>query len=89
VALRIGSARDLGSYVRDQRRTAGWSQTDLATRAAVSRRWLSDLEAGKPTVEVALVLRVCAALGQVLDVRPEPATDFDLDDYLKRFDGKP
>jgi HTH-type transcriptional regulator/antitoxin HipB len=87
--MRIGNARDLGGYVRDQRRAAGLNQTDLAARAAVSRRWLSDLEAGKSTVEVGLVLRVISALGQVVDVRPDPTTDFDLDDYLKRFGGAP
>jgi HTH-type transcriptional regulator/antitoxin HipB len=54
-----------------------------------AQRWLSDLEAGKPTAEVGLVLRVIAALGQFVDVRPDPTTDFDLDDYLKRFGGEP
>lgn len=87
--MRIGSTHELGIYVRDQRRAAGLNQADLAARAAVSRRWLSDLEAGKPTVEVGLVLRVFAALGQLVDVRPDPTTDFDLDNYLKRFDGEP
>jgi len=85
--LRISNARDLGHYVRNQRREAGLNQSDLAVRAAVSRRWLSDLEAGKPTVEVGIVLRVLAALGQLVDVRDEPTTGLDLDDYLKRFGG--
>jgi HTH-type transcriptional regulator/antitoxin HipB len=83
--MRIGNARDLGAYVRDQRRAAGLSQEALATRAGVSRRWLTGLEAGKPSAEVGLVLRVIAALGQYADVRPDPATDFDLDTYLDRF----
>jgi HTH-type transcriptional regulator / antitoxin HipB len=41
--MRISNARDLGRYVRDRRRAAGLSQQALATRALVSRRWLSDL----------------------------------------------
>lgn len=85
--MRIGTPRDLGRYVREQRRAARLNQTDLAARASVSRRWLSDLEAGKPTAEVGLVLRVITALGQFVDVRADPTVSFDLDDYLKRFDG--
>ncbi len=69
--MRLSNSEDLGRYVRDRRRAAGFSQTDLATRAAVSRRWLSDLEAGKATAEVGLVFKVTAALGLYLDAKPE------------------
>jgi y4mF family transcriptional regulator len=85
--MRLGSVHDLGLYVRDRRRAAGLSQTDLATRAAVSRRWLSDLEAGKPTVEVGLVLKVFSALGLFLEAGPEPPPEVDLDADLDAFGG--
>ena len=87
--MRLSDAEDLGRYLRDRRRVAGLSQDDLATRAAVSRRWLSDLEQGKPTVEVGLVFKVIAALGLYLDCRPEPAPEFDLDHYLDSLGGEP
>jgi y4mF family transcriptional regulator len=87
--MRIGSTRDLGLYVRESRRAAGLNQTDLAGRAAVSRRWLSDLEMGKPTIEAGLIFQVLAALGLYLDALPEPAADIDLDSYLATFDGAP
>lgn len=77
--MRLSNSEDLGRYVRDRRRTAGFSQTDLATRAAVSRRWLSDLEAGKATAEVGLVFKVIAALGLYLDAQQEPNPEIDLD----------
>ena len=80
--MRIGSTRDLGLYVRENRRAAGLNQTDLAGRAAVSRRWLSDLESGKSTAEVGLVLRLVAALGMYTDLRPEPTPEVDLDALL-------
>jgi len=85
--LRIDSARDLGRFVRDQRRVAGWSQAVLAERAQVSRRWLSDLEAGKPTAEVGLVFKVVAALSLVIDVQAAPVPEIDLDAYLDGFSG--
>ena len=80
--MRLDSARDFGLFVKDQRQEAGFSQAMLAARAAVSRRWLADLESGKSTVEVGLVLRVIAALGLYLEARVEPVPELDLDDYL-------
>ncbi|MFI5894408.1 helix-turn-helix domain-containing protein [Actinoplanes sp. NPDC051513] len=87
--MRLSDAEDLGRYVRDRRHAAGLSQVGLATRATVSRRWLSDLETGKPTVEVGLVFKVIAALGLYLDCRPEPQPEIDLDAYLDSLGGAP
>jgi y4mF family transcriptional regulator len=85
--MRITSPRDLGRYVRDRRRHRGQSQTELAEAANVSRRWLSDLEAGKPTAEVGLVFRTLDALGLIVDVRLDevPPGLIDLDDVLDRY----
>jgi y4mF family transcriptional regulator len=80
--VELGNTRELGEFVRDQRRAAGLSQHDLAVRATVSRRWLSDLEAGKPTAEVGLVFKVVSALGLSVDIRPRPAPEIDLDAFL-------
>jgi HTH-type transcriptional regulator/antitoxin HipB len=78
VLVRIGDAHDLGGCLRDQRRRAGLSQTELCERARVSRRWLSDLEAGKPTAEVGLVLRVVAALDLMVELQPASPREIDL-----------
>jgi y4mF family transcriptional regulator len=85
VTMRLNTARDLGLYVRDRRRRLGMAQVDLATSAQVSRRWLSDLEAGKPTAEVGLVFKVLHALDVALDARPVEygPGDIDLDDVLR------
>jgi HTH-type transcriptional regulator / antitoxin HipB len=88
--VRIARARDLGLYVRDRRRDLGKSQTDLAAAARVSRRWLSDLEAGKATAEVGLVLRTLDALDLVLTAQPRedlPSGGIDLDDLLRNLGG--
>ena len=87
--MRLSNVRDLGRYVRDRRRAVGLSQAGLATRATVSRRWLSDLEAGKPTVEVGLVFKVIGALGLYVDCLPEPEPELDLDAYLDSLGGAP
>jgi HTH-type transcriptional regulator / antitoxin HipB len=82
--VRIDSPRDLGSYVRERRRELGKTQSALATDAGVSRRWLSDLEGGKPTAEIGLVLRAMHALR--LDLLAEPVEPlpgaFDLEEII-------
>jgi HTH-type transcriptional regulator/antitoxin HipB len=80
--VELRNTRELGEYVRDQRRSAGLSQHDLADRATVSRRWLAALEGGKATAEVGLVFKVIFALGLYVDIRPLPEPDIDLDAYL-------
>lgn len=64
---------DLGAAVRGRRRDLGWSQHRVADLADVSRRWLSSLESGKPSVELDLVLRVLDAVG--LELRVYPTSD--------------
>jgi y4mF family transcriptional regulator len=88
--MRIASARDLGLYVRERRRDLGKTQTDLAAAAGVSRRWLSDLEAGKATAEIGLVLRTLDALDLLLTAQPREELKtggVDLDDLLRNLGG--
>ncbi len=87
--MRLNTTQDLGEHVRQTRRALGLNQTELAKRAAVSRRWLSDLETGKPTVEAGLIFQVFAALGLYLEANPEPPAELDLDAYLATFDTAP
>ncbi len=83
--MRLSNARDLGLYVRNRRQRLGTTQAELAISAQVSRRWLSDLEAGKPTAEVGLVFRVLHALDVVLDASPAQRAPgrVDLDELLQ------
>lgn len=66
--MNIRSIRDLAAVVRGRRRDLGLSQAELAVRAGVSRKWVYQFEAGKPTAELRLILRVLDALGLALDV---------------------
>jgi len=91
---RIRSGRELGATVRARRGELGRSQGEIAAAAGVSRQWLSELESGKQTAEVGLVLRVFDALaldlvpqprgakGPVLREGAEPVAAVDLDDVL-------
>ena len=66
----IQSIRDLAAVIRGRRKDLGLSQAELAHRAGVSRKWVYEFEAGKPTAEFGLLLRVL----DVLDLRLQVGT---------------
>jgi HTH-type transcriptional regulator/antitoxin HipB len=66
--MKIRSIRDIAAAVRGRRLDLGLNQADLARQAGVSRKWLVEFEAGKPTAELGLVLRVLDALNLQLDM---------------------
>ncbi len=59
----ITSIRDVAAAVRGRRQSLGLSQADVARRARVSRQWINEFEAGKPTAELRLVIQLLDALG--------------------------
>jgi HTH-type transcriptional regulator/antitoxin HipB len=90
--MQVATAADVGRLVKAARTRRAMSQADLAAVAGVSRRWLVDLEAGKPRAQLDLALRVLAVLGVQLhtDAPEMPSTspasttssDVDLDEHL-------
>jgi HTH-type transcriptional regulator / antitoxin HipB len=64
----VRRATDLGNAVRTARKRQGLTQAELAARADVGLRFLSELENGKPTVQLQRTMRVLAALGLTLGV---------------------
>ena len=62
-AARIASSEDLAAEVRAARRARGLTQEEVAFTAGVGRRFVVELEAGKPTLRLGHVLRVLNALG--------------------------
>lgn len=65
----IANASDLGTLVREARKTRGLSQQEFADLAGVGRRFVSDLESGKGTVEMDKALLVARSIGLVLMAR--------------------
>jgi HTH-type transcriptional regulator / antitoxin HipB len=59
----IRSSQQLGEALRIARKQLVLTQPQLALAAGVGVRFIVDLEAGKPTVRLELVLRVIEALG--------------------------
>lgn len=63
----------LGDWVRRTRRALTLTQSELALVSGVGVRFIVDLEAGKPTVRLGLVLQVIEALGGKLQLLDAPA----------------
>jgi HTH-type transcriptional regulator/antitoxin HipB len=72
--------------MRGHRRDIGLSQSELARRAGVSRKWIYEFEAGKPTAEFGLLLRVLHELDLELDLRLAGATNASTDDEASDLD---
>jgi len=53
---------ELGQAVLVAREAMGWKQAELAARAGVGRKFLWQLESGKPTLRNDKVMRVLEAL---------------------------
>ncbi|MFT2690149.1 helix-turn-helix transcriptional regulator [Clavibacter zhangzhiyongii] len=62
---------DLGRIARQRRVDLEWSQEELASKAEVTRQWLTRFETGKGDPSLSKVLRVLRELGLYLDVTPE------------------
>ncbi len=66
----IVSPNILGQAVRARRKKQGATQAELASLCGVGIRFISDLENGKPTIELGKVLQVLQCLGLELSLQP-------------------
>lgn len=65
------AAETIALYVRERRRANGMTQTDLALLAGVGRRFVSELENGKPSLQIDKVNSVLRVFGMQLGVVPQ------------------
>lgn len=63
----IQNMQDLAKVVRLARKKQGITQTELAGLSGLGRRFISELERGKPTAQVAKVILVLNILGVGLE----------------------
>ncbi|MDB5883964.1 MAG: transcriptional regulator [Polaromonas sp.] len=64
--IKVDVVPDLGLALRAVRRSSHVRLDDLAAMAGVSKQFVSDVEHGKPTVQLGLVLKLLAELGVFL-----------------------
>lgn len=90
--MQVNSVHDLAAAARGRRLALDLSQAEVAARMGVSRDWVNYFEAGKPTVELILVLRLFESLDLRLEVSApddapvsQPAASTDLDALLDEY----
>ena len=66
---KINNAKEIGQIVRQRRKEAGLTLKDAAGTARVGIRFLSELERGKPTLQIGLAIEVLQLFGLELHVR--------------------
>lgn len=79
----ISRPDQFGAALRSMRLHQGMTQAELAERAQVTRKWLSQVENGKRTAEIGLVCRVVGILGHEIQLVPAVAPSFDLEAHLE------
>jgi HTH-type transcriptional regulator/antitoxin HipB len=67
--MRMRTATDLGAFIRERRTKLGMDQVELAEKAGTSRKWLIEVEQGKPRAEIGLILRTLKTLGVSIDLQ--------------------
>lgn len=60
--------RKIGRIVRGERKAQGLRQDELAAASNVGTRFIVDLEAGKPTIQLGKTLQVLMTLGCDLSI---------------------
>jgi len=92
--MKIRTPSDLGALIRDRRTKMGLDQISLARKAHTSRKWLVEVEQGKPRAAIGLILRTLQALGITLEVgepqktppvSQKPVPSVDINQHLRRF----
>jgi HTH-type transcriptional regulator/antitoxin HipB len=69
--MRIRTAADLGAFIRERRTRLGMDQIALAKKAGTSRKWLVEVEQGKPGAEIGLILRTLKSLEIPIDLEAD------------------
>lgn len=80
----IQSTQELGLVIRAVRKSTQVRQDDLAAMVGVSRQFTVDVEKGKPTVQMARVLRLLKELGVELSVTIPLAASKELERLTRR-----
>lgn len=84
----------VGERIRSRREDLGWKQDDLATKAGISKSFLSDLENGKRNVGADKLLDIARALnlsldylmkGEDVDTSKQPSRELQIPTALAEF----
>ena len=61
--MKIKAAKEIGKIIRERRKKIGYTQAYLSELTGLSTSFISDVENGKPTVELEKVINLASLLG--------------------------
>jgi HTH-type transcriptional regulator/antitoxin HipB len=73
--VRVRTDTDLGAFIRERRTKLGMDQITLAKKTGTSRKWLVEVEQGKPRAEIGLILRTLKSLGVYIDLKTDSSLE--------------
>lgn len=75
IVMLVWTLKELGGFVKSVRKALGLTQDQLALTSGTNRRFVIELEAGKPTAQAGKVLQVLQTLGISVTLTPPPGID--------------
>ena len=66
--MKVTDIKIIGAFVRERRKQMGLTQKQAAALCDVGTRFFSELENGKPTLEIARVFLVINSLGLNIEI---------------------
>ncbi|MGE0284210.1 MAG: helix-turn-helix domain-containing protein [Rhizobiaceae bacterium] len=94
--MQVRTAKEIGALIRDERKKLKLDQAELADLVGVNRRWVLEVERGKPRAEVGLILKTLHALGLSILIEGEndtrvilPKPEIDIDMIIEKAKGGP
>ncbi len=66
--MRITDSEELGNIIRNRRKELKYTQAFLSEYTGLSISFISDVERGKPTVEIGKVIQLTSILGLDINV---------------------
>ena len=69
--VEIRNSKQLGALIRQTRRARGLTQHQVAAKAGVGPRFISEFESGKPTAELGKALDILSSLQIKIDAKPQ------------------
>ena len=88
VCVPLRTAADVGAFIRSAREEAQMTQTALADKLGVSRKWVSEVERGKQSAEAGKVLAALQHLGFTPMAARTPPAGADIDALLGSLTGE-
>lgn len=79
--MRVTSANAFGAIIKDERKKAGFTQTELGKKADINQVTLSLIESGNPATRLLTILRLMSVLDLEMTISKRTETEVTGDNW--------